>query len=48
MDKLKDNEQRAEELLKWEQSLFVLERNAKEVERLYTSKFNRIKDIIME
>lgn len=47
-DKLKDNEARAEELKKWEQSLFKIERNAREIEQLYTSKFNRIKDIIME
>lgn len=42
------NEIRTQELKDWEKIVAQIERNAKEVETIYTSKINRIKEIIQE
>lgn len=47
-EQITENEKRTKELLEWEKSLFVIEKNAKEIEQLYTSKFKRIESIIKE
>lgn len=40
------NEKRTQELLKWEKSLFEIERNTKDLIHNYNEKFNLIKSII--